>query len=359
MAGNISQSVAVLLTLVCLLTGSVGVVAAQSDTPVSASVVVEEGETVDGIDSVTGSVVVRGTVDGSITGVVGSVTVAEGGRVTGDVESAAGSITVAGVVEGDVDAAAWRVTVRESGAVGSLDTVGRTVTVAGAVTGDARVGAKRLSLAPTATVDGSVTYDSPSFERSSEAVVAGSVTRDSSIVGPALAVFAGPDWASVVALLVASALVGGVLVGGLPGFSSEVSTHVREDPVRSTAVGVGLLVVSPFLLLLAGLTVVGLPVTVVGALAYGVVLVAGLVYGEYVLGSRLLGVAGVDHEWGALAVGVVIGSLAEAVPVLGNLLVLPLLLLGSGGIVLELRAIRRRRRTEASSGGEETTRTSS
>jgi len=112
---HLSRGLAVLAVLLVVLSVVPGLAAAEPRA--SGSVVVAQGETVDGLEAFAGSVVVRGTVDGDLSAFSGDVTVTESGRVTGNVAGAAGSVRIAGTVDGDVSGAAGDVTVAESGGV--------------------------------------------------------------------------------------------------------------------------------------------------------------------------------------------------------------------------------------------------
>ena len=75
----------------------------------------------------------------------------------------AGSVRIAGTVDGSVSGAAGDVTIAESGVVGSLDAGAGSVTIDGTVRGDATVGAERLVVGSTGVVAGDLRYDAGEF----------------------------------------------------------------------------------------------------------------------------------------------------------------------------------------------------
>jgi len=83
-ASRYRRTAIAVLVAVALVASATGVAAAQ-ETRAGGSVVVDEGETVDGVQAIGGTVVVRGTVDGNLQALSGSVVIEQGGRVTGDV----------------------------------------------------------------------------------------------------------------------------------------------------------------------------------------------------------------------------------------------------------------------------------
>jgi len=69
------------MVMMLVLSLGTGVVAAQSFQGASGTVVVEEGETYDGISGISGSIIISGTVTGDVSGVSGQIHVTETGVV--------------------------------------------------------------------------------------------------------------------------------------------------------------------------------------------------------------------------------------------------------------------------------------
>ncbi|MHB9285921.1 bactofilin family protein [Halobacteriales archaeon Cl-PHB] len=334
------RDVALFLVVLVVLTVVPGGVVARTGT--GGTVVVAEGETVDGIEAAAGSVVIRGTVTGDVSGLAGSIEVAETGTVEGDLEAAAGEVTIGGTVRGDVSTGAGTVTITERGTVGgSLMAGAGLVVIDGRVVGDARVGADTIRLGPNAAIEGSLRYDGDVV--GNREAVAGTITEDPSItfgVGDALQPLA--TWVFSLYAFVSSLLLGAILLALFPGFAGGVTDRVREQPVRTGAIGFAVLLGIPILLIGLALTVVGIPFTLVGFLLFAFVAWVGLIYGRFAVGAWLLSYVDVDNRWMALVVGMVVGAALGWIPLLGGLLGFLIFLLGLGALVRGLYHHRRR-----------------
>jgi len=331
---------------------------AQSVQGPSGSVVVDEGETVDGVETVSATIVVRGTVDGDLSGAAGSIRIAETGRVNGNVQAAAGTVVIDGEVGGNVEVGAGSFDLTETGRVdGSLDVGAGAITVDGAVGGDVRASADSVVLGPNAAVGGEFRYDADEFSRSSDATVAGGVVEDESLSGDGgIGVGEGdqllPSWVGSAYGVAVNLALGAVLLLAFPRFSRGVEDRVGGGPLVSGGVGLLALIVTPIALALVAITLVGLPLALVGLAAYVVALWVGSVYGRYALGAWALDRLGRPNRWGALLLGVVGVALIGLVPWIGGLVDLLVLLLGLGALAIALRDGYRGRNDATVSDGE-------
>jgi cytoskeletal protein CcmA (bactofilin family) len=364
-----------LVALVCSIVLALAVVpGAVSAAPQDGTTIVAPDETVTGdLSEITGDVVVHGTVEGDVSAVAGSVEIT--GEVTGDVSAAAGSVTVeGGTVGGDVSAGGGSIDVTDGATVeGDASAGGGSVTVGpdstverdaaagggdaeveGTVDGDVASG-QSVVLGANAHVGGDVTYHD-SLDRAGGAVVEGTVTHETgdgwqgigSIVDvddgsdfqwsfdtpltPGV-VDDGPGWLSGVYWVLLALLAGGVALLLAPDFSAEVATQAATDPLRSGALGFAALVAAPVVLVVVGLTIVGIPFALAGGALFALVAWVGLVFGEYVAGREVLAALDVGNRWAALAVGVVGVELLARLPVMGGLVRFLVFLLGFGALV--------------------------
>jgi cytoskeletal protein CcmA (bactofilin family) len=368
---TVSRAAAVAVILLAAFAAGTGVVAAESRT--GGTIVVERGETVRGdLEVFGGSVIVRGTVEGDLAGLAGDLYVAETGRVEGNVEGAAGNVRIAGVVEGDLSAGAGNVVLSSGANVGgdvsvgagslSIDdgaTVGgnlaagaQRIVVNGTVQGDAEVGAEEIVLGSGAVIGGDLTYDGR-LRRADGAVVRGAVERDPDLVtGPTFEGPAGPlvpGWAFDVYGFLANLVLGAVLLLAFPAFSQRVALRAVEEPVRSGGVGLLAILGVPVALVLLAITVVGIPLAVVGAILFGIVAWAGAVYGRFAVGGLLTAYFDVDSDWVALVSGLVVVAIAVRIPFVGRLIDLLVGLVGVGALALVLASGYRSRREERAS----------
>jgi len=322
-------AVAVLVTLAV-----VPAPVAADETRSGGTVVVGPDETVDDdLTAFAGTVVVRGTVDGDLTAFAGNVFV--DGNVTGDLEAFAGNVRINGTVDGDASAVGGNVFLAQSGRVGGqLDAAAGNVVLEGAVGSDARLGGATVTVRPSAAVGGDLVY-SGQLDLADGATVDGQVRQsddlDVGITGPIV-----PGWVGWAYGLLVNLLLGAVLLLVFPRFSGAVAARAVERPLRSAGVGLALFVGVPILLVLVAITLVGIPLSVFGALVYGLAIWLGLVYGSFSVGTWLVGLADADSRWLALIAGVLVVSLADFAPVVGGLLQFLVVLLGLGALALAI-----------------------
>lgn len=352
------QVVTLAIVSLVLLSTVTGTVAAQSYQGASGTIIVGPGETVDSIAGVAGTIIVRGTVTGDVETAAGAVHVTETGRVGGDLEAAAGTVRIDGTVGGNVSVAGGTVEIGETAQIGgNLEAGAGFLAIQGTIDGTVRAGAEEFALGPTASVGGDVRYDAATFTRDSGATVSGSVIQDESIgdsAGPDSGGFTLPSWLGVVYSLLVNFLLGAILLAAFPSFSARVAGHVAERPAKSGGVGLLALVVVPIVLVVLLFTIIGIPLSLVGAVVFGVAAWVAVVYGQFAVGSWALSLTDRENRWLALVVGLVGFALLGVIPVLGGLLELVAFLLGLGALALTLRESYRNRGTKPS-GGRQTT----
>lgn len=352
------RAVTLALASLVLLSAVTGAAAAQSYQGASGTIIVGPDETYDSVEGVAGTIIVRGTVTGDIATAAGTVHVTETGEVGGNIEAAAGTVRIDGTVGGDVNVAGGTVEIGETAQIGgNLDAGAGYLALHGTVDGTVRAGAEEFVLGPTASVGGDVRYDAATFTRDPGAAVGGSVVQDESIgdsAGPDSGEFALPSWLGVVYGLFVNLLLGAILLVAFPSFSARVAERVAERPAKSGGVGLLTLVVVPIVLVVLLFTIVGIPLSLVGTIVFGVSAWVAVVYGQFAVGSWALSLADRENRWLALVVGLVGFALLGAIPVLGGLLELVAFLLGLGALALTLRESYRSR-GEGSRGGRQTT----
>ena len=328
-----------LIAVVVVMSLFSGVAAAE--TRAGGTVIVQEGETVDGLSAVAGTVVVRGTVDGNLEGAAGSVVIEQSGVVTGDLSIAAGSIQIAGQVQGDVEAGSGSILVARSGQIdGSLKGGAGSVRIEGAIGGDAQIGAASLTLAETGSIGGDLRYAEETRFVNNGGSVGGTIAVDPDL-GGGFDLVDIPGWVFSGYAMAVNLAVGALLLIALPGFSRRVSDTGTTDPLRSGGAGLVALIGIPIGLILLAITIVGIPLTIVGAFLFVLLLWVSLIYGRITIGAWALKQVDVDNRWLALVVGVVgLGLLGQA-PLIGGLIDLVTFLLGLGAITLVLVALRR------------------
>jgi cytoskeletal protein CcmA (bactofilin family) len=338
-----SRRVVVIALLVVLAPFGTTVAAAQSAPTDPGTIVVEEGETVDRVDGFAGAVVVRGTVTGDVSAVAGSIRIAETGTVEGNLDGSAGAIVVAGTVNGDVQVGGGSFELTDTGRIGGdLEAGAAYIGVDGTIDGNVKAGGGSVTIGPNANVGGEFRYDAGEFSRSPDAVVEGGVVQDPSLsmdgdTGPDTSFL--PSWVGTVYSLLASLLFGVVLLAVLPRFSTSVASNATDTPLKSGGVGLLALVGAPVVLVLLAITIVGIPLMLVGVGLFVLAIWAAVVYGQFAVGTWVLGLADRENRWLALVVGLVGFALIGTIPIVGALAEFVVFLLGLGALALALREL--------------------
>lgn len=300
-------------------------------------------------------VVVTGRVDGDVLGVVWDDVIVAG-EVGGSVRAAARNVEVteSGVVGDDLAALAWSLDV--DGAVrrdvlataagaGIAGEVGRDVRgqvgslrIRGDVERSVDVAVRSLRLDGGSRVGGDMSYRSHDEARvGADAEVAGQVfRREPRSQLWTRAVRRATGVLSLFAFLVAGIAAAWVFRRTWPAAAGAAARR----PLLSLAAGLGFLVLAPPAAVLAGLSIVGLPLAVALAVAWLAALFLGPVPALAALGRRALG------GRGGLLAGFVLATLVWRgaiwlLPLGGVVLYLAAVVWGTGGWLLGARAVRR------------------
>ena len=154
---------------------------------------------------------------------------------------------------------------------------------------------------------------------------------------------AGAIWLSVVAGLI---LLGIVLLLVSPNLPFEAAAQIRRRPWASIGLGMAVLFGGPIGMLILVVTGIGLPLAVVMAGLYVVVLALGLLDFAILVGwtcARRIGrgeSASLLWRIVVLAVGLVVLSLITLVPGFGTLMLIIAFVMGTGAVLLQGMAMR-------------------
>jgi hypothetical protein len=245
----------------------------------------------------------------------GMVTLEEGSRVTGDIMLVGGTLDVAGTVEGDITA------------------TGGTV-----------------SLTATAVVQGDISTAGAALDRDEEATVEGEVrseyanpfvTFPPGVPVPNLQVPTHPFLAALgfFARAVLWALLAMVLGMFVATPLQRTSQAVLTEPLIAGGLGLMTIIVAPLVLAAIGITILLLPVTIIGFLLLALAWAYGLIALGAELGKRFIAIF--NREWHpALAAGLgtfllilVLNGMDAAIPCLGWVPKVLVGLLGLGGVL--------------------------
>jgi hypothetical protein len=212
----------------------------------------------------------------------------------------------------------------------------------GEVTGDARLAGETVTVGPTAAVGGDLLYDAETFTRAPDATVGGVVRAEDGIANfePEVAPPVVPRGVGAVYGLLANLVLGAALLLAVPRFSGVVTDVGTREALRSGGVGLLAFVGVPVALLLVALTIVGIPLSLAGIVAFALLLWVAFVYGGLVAGTWLLSLVERDGRWLALATGLVVVAIVDLIPFVGGIVHFLVLLVGLGAFVLAVRGVR-------------------
>jgi len=313
-----------------------------------------------------------GSIEGSLRFVGERLTV--NGRVGGSLVGAGASIMVrqGSVIEKDVDISAGEINL-DGTILGRAECYGETVRITGQVGGDLQVEADKIVIAPPAVIRGNFTYNTDSEDRLTlepGVTIIGSTTWQEPEVAEEDDSGGLPEVAYAIANLLAAFIFGIIVIHLFRAHAEESFQQLRSRVSVSVAAGLlallGLMLAIVVLLLSLGGTVVGgillsgdlaflgvcllvlsilaIPissfVTVTGAVIfYSGKIIVGLVLGHLIL--KLVRPQSSRLSKSALFIGLIVLSIATALPYVGLVLCLLTALVGAGAIVLGINICRR------------------
>lgn len=296
------------------------------------------------------SVMVSGPVGGDVFAAGETVTIAPTARVGDDAYLAGRSIRIDAPISDTVRAAGRTVTV--AGDIGGdAYLAGRTVDLSGRIGRDAFVSAETLTIHPGTFIAGDVFLDEdldPSVFPAG--VVAGTIQRDGTWFNEGDADterapqhdahhrdhFGFGVWGAL-AWIVSLSATGAVLNGLAPRLTRGAGPLIRQQPVKIGLFGAGMLLGWPLIGVLAMVTIIGIPIGLSLLLTFGVLLLLGWLLAAFTLGDLLVASGRIEpRPWvrfGAFVLAVTALSLVTAIPLIGGVIGVIVLLMGLGALV--------------------------
>lgn len=242
----------------------------------------------------------------------------EKGEVVHDVTVMGGSLEILGTVTGDVDVAGGSTKVRNGARVrGDLSTVGGSV-----------------SVEDGARVDGDVNVVGGSLQRGPGAIVGGSVStelRGDDEEGWSLGRLAS-DAGDAVTRMALLFLLGAVLLALAPTRMEALKVEVAARPMRSLAMGIVGSIAAVALLCAVAITVIGIPLAIVGVLLAPLAAFSGTCSVLETAGAAVLGHR-TRSPYVHLAAGCAGLLVLGSIPYVGGLLWAATILIGIGALV--------------------------
>lgn len=320
---------------------------------------VEISGTVNGdVYAIGGHVLVDGQINGDLLAVGGKVTIS--GAISQDARIAGGEVTISGNIGGNITVASGNVelthnaviqggvvagsgNIHAAGSVGRDITIGAgNITISGNTTGNIKAAAGAIRLTSNAAVSGDLTYWSQSpASIDNHAKVSGHITRaampEEFVPQPddVVALFVGLTLFWVAANFTSTLILGLLLIHFYPKFSQRAIAHLKEQPLASAGLGILVLIFTPVLVGILGISLIGLPLAFLLVALFLIYLYLGRIFVIAWVGHLIFRRLGKAHyeKW-AFVIGLILYSLLTLIPVLGTLVTFLAILFGLGTLLL-------------------------
>lgn len=304
-----------------------------------------------------GAVTVRAPIGEDLRAVGGDINLES--TVGGELYASGGNITLSNtaVVADAVTLYAGNVSI-EGKVNGPLKVYAQKIVLNGEVARDVELNAEQIELGPRAKLGAALRYSSNAQFKTAEGVaIGGTVTRDGAMNGRpdshhdrewhGQMMGSGSGWAgaiastaaSFVALLAAAALF--LIV--FTGFSRRASGRMLAAPWPALGAGVVVLLGTPMLAMLLLITLIGIPLGIVLMMLFPLMLLMGWIVGVFSIAQRVQRAIQKDapSESSAAMIGffaltLLLVLLLGSLPIIGFLILVAILLLGTGACALEL-----------------------
>ncbi len=312
-----------------------------------------------------GNIDVTGTINGDIFAAGGTVNIR--GTVSDDVRVAGGQVLISGAVGKSVTAMGGSITIDDSASIdGSLvsgagnlvvygpiargATIGAgTVQLGSSITGNVLAGVEQLVLTPDAVIGGDLTYYSDTEAQVQQgAVVEGEVTMKALPVDQekmnerteeAERAMNTAGIVTRILYLLSLYVMGTIFLLLIPEATKKISGYIAASPWNSLGMGFLILFLTPVLLLVLMMTVIGIPLALILLAGYLIYMYLSVLFASYLVGEKAIGYIS-KKEYSPfliLLVGLFIYGLLISIPLIGWLVSFVAMLAGMGALILVKR----------------------
>ncbi|HJN62066.1 MAG TPA: hypothetical protein QGH92_00480 [Candidatus Parcubacteria bacterium] len=284
----------------------------KGDVLVAGGTVRIKGDVTGNIRVVGGTVEVNSKVGKNVSLFGGTVVIGEDAEVGWDVLSFAGNIEIRGKVGGDVRGG--------GGAVLLANEIGGNV--------DLKIDAEEghLVLYHQADIKGDLTYTASTKAEIKEGAKIGGETIYKESILPVIPIkqdFGISSFIGKIMALFALLIIGLIIILLAPKTSKSIGKRMVDKPWDSLGWGVVYLIITPVILFLVAITVIGIPLSLIALAVYLISLYLTKIFIGIVLGQKLLEWAGKKKEvslvW-TMILGVVVFSILTGLPFLGGII---------------------------------------
>ena len=317
-----------------------------------------------------GRVTVDQSVAGDATLAGGAVTVRA--AVGEDLRVAGGDINIESTVGGELYASGGNITLSNAAAVADAATLyGGNVNIEGKINGpltvyaqkvilnaevarDVEINAEEIELGPRAKLGAALRYPSDAqFKTAEGVIIGGAVTRGDSMNGRrdthpdrewhGEMMGTGPSWAGTAASFIALLATSLLFLLVFTGFAQRASQRIRTSPWPALGAGTAVLLGTPMLAVALMITLIGIPLGIALMMLFPLLLLMGCVVGVFSISQRVQRIiqkdtpkATIAARLGFFALTLLVVLLLSSVPFIGSLILVAIMLLGTGACALEL-----------------------
>jgi TolB-like protein/class 3 adenylate cyclase len=218
--------------------------------------------------------------------------------------------------------------------------------ISGTFEKDVEVRAHTITIAPTAVIKGTLAYSARKFKRAEESQITGKVMQlntedweawiqDASVKQERTASAIGRVFRIMSFILIF--ILGLIVYYVLPKQAEAVVSTISDAPMKSMVIGVLSLIAVPLVIIIFSVTLIGIPIGIIAAFLYILMLFIGRVYIGLWVGKKILGYFRASFSeaffWPFTA-GIILVGLLSLIPIFGWLLKTCLMLIGVGAMWL-------------------------
>jgi cytoskeletal protein CcmA (bactofilin family) len=306
--------------------------------------------------SVGSTINVTGKINGSVIAIGSTINI--GGEITGSVRVAGSSVTVTGTIGGDLVTAVNDIDIEKSAVIGrdlvfagrsiDIDALineeitgwGGRVTIADIVGGNVEIGVDELTIASSADIAGDLIY----YSDENATIESGARIGGTTVHEPAK--YKMPDfpiirdfwiWGSVIAFFMT--LIPGIAVILIaPKRSRAVAASIKARPLLSLGWGILLLIATPIAILILCVTIIGIPLGIIGAIIYVLAIFFSQVAFGLFLGYWILGYFSNVESRGMLVLAFLLGfvllGMVRLIPYIGPVIWVVTTVFGIGAMAI-------------------------
>lgn len=295
-----------------------------------------------------GQAMVSGEVSQDVLVVGGQVTIS--GKVNDDVRLLGGTLTISGEIKGDLVVAGGTVDIQKSAKVLGDVKIGSGQAIISGETGSVDIAVGSVILSSTSKINGDFVYLSDSDARieTGANILGGTVHNKPQFEKKDfMSMYIAPKIASILMVLVAILFFYKVF----PNKSSKISQDVKDSFWKNALFGLGFFVLTPVVLILMLVTVLGLPLAFSGAAIFGVLLYIGKIFAILSLALIIKNVIEKDSSdnnlsWILIVLATLLYYFVRLIPLIGWFLIAALYLAALGATVKFYRDLTKKLKTE-------------